>query len=335
MNRQLEIWRLVSKSLAKDVPVMLLYVLESTGSSPGRQGFCMAVNALGQMQGSIGGGIMEHKFVEMAKDKLKYAKDEILVRKQVHNKTAPKDQSGMICSGEQTILLYQVKPQDLNTIHHIINCLELEENGLFRLSPIGLSFSQKELPAKDFTYNFTSETEWLYEEKLGYKNRLYLIGSGHCAMAFTKLMSSMDFYIHLFDDRPELNTFQKNTFAQKKIIVKSYEDLADLISSGENHYVVIMTFGYRTDDLAFRALIHKQFKYLGLLGSQNKIRKMFADYQEEGIPAEKLSQVYAPIGLPINSQTPEEIAISIAAQIIQVKNQHLKEQPINLTANHF
>src|SRR5262245_28962249 len=112
-------WKLVEQSLGANVPVMLLYVLESKGSSPGRQGFFMAVNANGDMQGSIGGGIMEHKFVEMVKEKLKLLSAEegsVYIRKQFHDKSAAKDQSGMICSGEQTILLYHVKESDKSVI---------------------------------------------------------------------------------------------------------------------------------------------------------------------------------------------------------------------------
>ena len=334
MKEQLAIWQFIKNNLAQHIPVMLLYVLESQGSSPGRQGFFMAVNARGAMQGSIGGGIMEHKFVEMAKDKLANAPNKMLVRKQVHNKTATQNQSGMICSGEQTILSYPVKPSDVTGIEKIITCLESGKNGLLRLSPAGISFSDNNIPASAFYYSFTSEADWFYEERLGYKNHLYIIGGGHCALAFSRLMRSLDFYIHLYEDRAELNTFRENSYAQEKIVVKSYEDLADLIPAGE-HYVVIMTFGYRTDDLAFRALLNKPFKYLGLLGSRNKIKKMFATYEQEGIPAEKLKQVYAPVGLPINSQTPEEIAVSIAAQIIQVKNQKVKRKTALQNPSHL
>src|ERR1043165_1596774 len=112
MQKQLQVWNLINKSLGKNIPVMLLYVLESKGSSPGRQGFFMAVNAKGDMQGSIGGGIMEHKFVEMAREQLRVVSDELRapdLRKQVHNKSAAKNQSGMICSGEQTIFLFKLK----------------------------------------------------------------------------------------------------------------------------------------------------------------------------------------------------------------------------------
>src|SRR5437868_960925 len=114
---------MIFSSLEQDIPAMLLYVVESNGSSPGRQGFFMAINAKGRMEGSIGGGIMEHKFVEMAKDRLgsgdwstEYRAGSTepgsLIRKQVHDKSAKKNQSGMICSGEQTILLYTVKKED-------------------------------------------------------------------------------------------------------------------------------------------------------------------------------------------------------------------------------
>ena len=70
MKKQLAVWQAIKDSLQAEIPVMLLYVLESKGSSPGRQGFFMAVTAEGKMEGSIGGGIMEHKFVEMAREKL-------------------------------------------------------------------------------------------------------------------------------------------------------------------------------------------------------------------------------------------------------------------------
>src|ERR1700712_1949349 len=115
MNKEWTVWKLIAESLQEQTPVMLLYVLESDGSSPGRQGFGMAVNKKGEMKGSVGGGIMEHKFVEMAKEKLAAIGKPpaaTSLKKQIHNKSASSNQSGMICSGEQTILLYQVLPKD-------------------------------------------------------------------------------------------------------------------------------------------------------------------------------------------------------------------------------
>lgn len=321
--KTLKTWQLISENLRRNIPVMLLYVLESSGSSPGRQGFFMAVNEKGEMEGSIGGGIMEHKFVEMAKERLKeQGTSEQEIKKQIHDKSASKNQSGMICSGEQTILLYPVQQKDEKQIKNLISSLDENKNGTLTLSPGGIEF-ENAVPGKDFEFKLKTEDDWLYKEKTGYKNQLFIIGGGHCALAFSKLMSQMDFYIRVYDERKNLKTMLENEFAHEKHVVNSYAELKELIPAGAAHWVVIMTFGYRTDDIALKVLLHKEFKYLGLLGSRSKIEKMFDDYRKEGIDEKALQRIHSPIGLPIKSQTPEEIAVSIAAEIIKVKNQNL------------
>src|SRR4029079_239011 len=90
-----------------------------------------------------------------------------------------------------------------------------------------------------------TETSFFYSEELGFKNDLYIIGGGHCALALSELMSKMDFHISLFDDRPELNTIDKNRFAHEITIIDGYDQITDYISSGDNIYVVVMSLGYR------------------------------------------------------------------------------------------
>ncbi len=320
MNRPLSIWKFIKKSFKENIPVMVLYVLESKGSSPGRQGFFMAVNA-NNMEGSIGGGIMEHKFVEMAREQLQAASYKLQVKQQIHDKAAGKNQSGMICSGEQTILLYRIQEKDISHIEKLIETLEQNKNGTFHLSPEGILFEDA-LPAKDFDLNLKTEEDWDYTEKIGYKNHLYIVGGGHCALALSKLMTTMDFYIHLYEDRQGLNTMEANNYVHEKTVVKDYSELAQLIPSGENNYVVVITFGYRTDDMAVRALLQSDFKYFGLLGSKKKIEKMFTDYRNKGLTEDALKKIHSPIGIQIKSETPEEIAVSIAAKIIKIKNDH-------------
>jgi xanthine dehydrogenase accessory factor len=323
MNRSLAIWQFLYNSLTDGIPVMLLYVLESKGSSPGRQGFAMGVNARGAMAGSVGGGIMEHKFVEMAREKLRAAPEAALVRRQVHNKEAARDQSGMICAGEQTILLYRVAAGDLPAVRALADSLAAGRSGLLQLSGAGISFAPAAGPGPDFYFGVSAGGDWVYRERTGYRDHLHLVGSGHCALALSRLMSHLDFCVHLYEDRPALNTFLENAYVQEKRVVKSYEELADLVPAGEHQYVVIMTFGYRTDDLALRALLPRTYRFLGVLGSQSKIKTMFDAYRQEGLDPGMLRRVQAPVGLPINSRTPDEIAVSIAAQLIAIKNQAL------------
>jgi xanthine dehydrogenase accessory factor len=161
----------------------------------------------------------------------------------------------------------------------------------------------------------------LYQEKLGYKNRLYIIGAGHCSLALSWMMSKMDFYVTLYDDRQDLKTFLENEYVHEKILLNDYSECKELIPPG-NQYVVVMTVGYRTDDIVIKSLMNRQFAYFGVLGSKKKLEKMFTDYRKEGVGDDVLQRIHSPVGIAINSQTPEEIAVSIAAEIISVKNAH-------------
>ena len=81
-----------------------------------------------------------------------------------------------------------------------------------------------------------------------------------------------------------------------------------------------MTFGYRSDNLALRSVISKDFKYLGVLGSQTKMDELFKEWKKDGLNLKQLEKIHSPIGLSIKSQTPMEIAVSIAGEIIKIKN---------------
>lgn len=321
MHHSLAKWKFILQSFESGLPVALLYVLDSSGSSPGRPGFFMAVNSHHEMRGSIGGGIMEHKLVEMAMGILneKVPGRQATILKQVHDPAAPKNRSGMICSGEQTVMICRLQATDVTIIQQLVKSLEENVGGTLELLPAGLKFSTQ-LPAKDHQFIIQPDGNWQYLERTGFRNQLYIIGGGHCALALSRIMSGMDFHIRLFEERDELNTVTENDYVHSKHIVPDYSSLGSMIPSGESNYVVIMTFGYRTDDRAFRAIMDKKFRYLGILGSKEKIAKMFESYREEGIVEEILQNIHAPIGLPINSHSPEEIAISIAAEIVQVKN---------------
>jgi xanthine dehydrogenase accessory factor len=191
-------------------------------------------------------------------------------------------------------------------------------NGTLTLRPSGIHFSD-EVPASDYYFE-SSGAEFLLSEKTGFKNVLHIIGGGHCSLAFSRIMSDLDFFISVYDDRPGLVTMTDNVYAHCQHIVPDYSALSDLIHGGANEYAVIMTFGYRTDDAAFRALWDKSFKYIGMLGSKKKIEKLLDDYRKEGVNEAFLTKLVAPVGVPIKSETTAEIAVSIAAQLIAVKN---------------
>lgn len=322
MNKNLEIWQFAAERLKQNVPVMLLVVAESAGSSPGRRGFKMIV-VRDEMCGSVGGGVMEVGLVEQARSLLSVAAGatDSLVKQQVHQKNA-QNPSGMICSGKQTVIFFRLDPSHLKTVEEIIDALEKNEPKILRVTPNKIEIQEQ---PEGWTQNSRwtqseDPADFFYEEKLGYKNKLFIVGGGHCALALSELMSKMDFYISLFDDRSDLNTLDKNKYVHEKNIISSYESIAEFIPAGEGHFVVVMTLGYQSDELVIRKLLDRTFKYFGVLGSKAKMKTLLRDLEKEGFSQEQLDKIKTPIGLPINSQTPEEIAISIAAEIIAVKN---------------
>ena len=299
---------------------MLLVVAQSKGSSPGRTGFKMAV-AEDDLIGSIGGGLMEVRLVEQARLKIQNSKlktgSEII--RQDHKKNSP-DSSGMICSGEQKVIFFKLNPEDLKTVREIIAALRNHRPEVLQITESDFRVLRNQQKSPDFRFERKTENGFIYEEKIGYKNHLFIIGGGHCALALSELMSKMDFYISLFDDRPDLNTLAKNIFVHEKRLVESYERINDFIPAGENHFVVVMTLGYRSDEIVIRELFDKDFTYFGVLGSRAKMAALLKSLRKEGFDAEKLNRIRMPIGIEINSRTPEEIAVSIAAEIIAVKN---------------
>jgi xanthine dehydrogenase accessory factor len=322
MRKELELWQFVAERLECRQSVTLLIVAQSAGSSPGRQGFKMAI-AGDEICGSIGGGVMEVALVEQAQGKSKKAKgkNESEIVEQVHRKNSP-NTSGMICSGRQTVIFYKLKPSDVQTVREIVRALELHQAKILQISNFKFQISKENQNDFDYKFEKRGEDDFTYEEKLGLKNRLFIVGGGHCALALSELASKMDFYISLFDDRPNLNTLAKNQFVHEKKIIRSYEQIDEFIASGANTYVVVMTLGYKSDAAVIRRLIDRDFKYFGVLGSRAKMKTLLRELEKEGFAKEKLNRIRTPIGLPINSRTPEEIAVSIAAEIISVKNKN-------------
>jgi len=158
-----------------------------------------------------------------------------------------------------------------------------------------------------------------YEEPILLPNQVYIIGGGHVGLALSEVLSRLDFEIHILDHRENLNTMQLNTFAHFKNTVE-FEQIENYIPQGDSTYVVIMSFGYRTDEIIIRRLVDKDFKYIGMMGSKEKIATLFKNLIADGFESKQLEKVYAPIGIDIKSETTQEIAISVAAQLIAAKN---------------
>lgn len=319
-----EFWKFISEHMKFGQSSELLIVFESKGSSPGRKGFKMAVSGTEnwEMRGSIGGGIMEHKLVELSRARIKNDMTDILIKRQVHRKDEAKDQSGMICSGEQTIAFVPMRADDkerLKTVLSIMEALQGNDPGTLKITNNSFEFIPKQIPENDKEGIYNSDDDWEYTECVGFSDSVYIVGGGHVSQALCDILSNLEFHVTVFDEREDLKTMVENDDAHVKVVVP-YEEVAAQIPEGPNTYVILVTFGYRTDKIVLEGMLDKEYAYLGMMGSEKKIDEMYADLRMDGVPKEKLDRVSAPIGMPINSKTPTEIAVSIVAELIELKN---------------
>lgn len=316
----MKFWKQLLSQLKNNKKVYVLTVIQNAGSSPGRRGFKMLVADDGYIFGSVGGGVMEFSLVEEIKELLQAEKQPVFFRKQIHQGKG-KDKSGMICSGEQTVVFHPLNSSNINLITSIIHCLENNKKQTLCFSPTGIDFIKNDFSEK-YQATINTESDWEFNELIGFKETIYIVGGGHVGLAVSQLFKQLNFHVVIFDNRDHLNTLEVNNFAHQKHVI-DYAKVENYIKQGNDSYVTIMTNKYTDDKLVLSKIIRNNYKFIGVLGSKAKLKTMWKVMLKESFTQQELDSVYAPIGLAIKSQTPEEIAVSIAAEIIQVKNRTL------------
>jgi xanthine dehydrogenase accessory factor len=314
----MKVWQFLLSKLKQQQPCILLYVLDNKGSSPGRKGFKMALAADGAFSGTIGGGIMEVKLLELAKDLLAKKQEQIIIKKQFHDKKHARNQSGLICSGEQTLALIPLHTTAIPLIKEIVNHTANQWKLCIQKEGIHII---KEAITEEFDYQ-NENAPFKIIIALNHKKKVHIFGAGHVGLALSQVLSLLDFQIFIYDDRPKLNTLVANQYAHHVQLI-DYQRIKKSIQFSEEDFVVIMTFSYRTDKIILKQLYPLALAYIGMMGSDHKIATLLKELETEGIPPTALKHISAPIGMPIYSKTAMEIAISIAGQLIFEKNKLL------------
>ncbi|HEX2899712.1 MAG TPA: XdhC family protein, partial [Bacteroidia bacterium] len=230
-----------------------------------------------------------------------------------------REQSGMICSGEQHLVVLRLKADVYPEILFIVDCLRNGQFCTIQVDRNGFNAIAYNQSSHETGFIRPSESEWQYTEVLGIKDIAHVIGAGHVGLEMCRILSLLDFHVVNYDDRDGLNTLESNTFAHRKIVTP-YPELGRYVAGSENAYVIVMTFGYRGDDEAIRALIGRKFKYLGMMGSDTKVAKLLADLRRDGYSEEEINCIRTPAGLVAHCKTPAEIAVSVAAEMIALRN---------------
>jgi xanthine dehydrogenase accessory factor len=149
--------------------------------------------------------------------------------------------------------------------------------------------------------------------------RLVIVGGGHCGMALARMAPLVDFRVWVIEDRPEFARPERFEGMRVERVLCAGEGFGDLPALEPDDFVVLVSRGHDTDRMALGRLLNRPLRYLGMIGSRRRVETVFGELRAAGAGEEALKRVRAPIGLEIGAETPEEIAVSILAEIVRIR----------------
>jgi xanthine dehydrogenase accessory factor len=313
------LWKYVLDTLKAGGSAAFIAVVAHEKGSPGKTGFKMAFTADKQSIGTIGGGIMEFSLKEQYAGLLRNGKTFCDVRTLVHAlETRRGEPSGLTCSGSQTICAVSLHERDIPAVASILDALSDHLPAIMGLTPNGLTCTAG-WQAAHSAFEQLSAFGWTYTENVGPEYTMYIIGGGHVGAALSRIAARLDFYVVVYDDREGLPMVSEGISAHKKITAP-YTELASHIVEPQKSFAAIVTADYTTDSVAVKQLLPMRLPYLGIMGVEAKIARIKNSLSPEEQLEFEHQHIYAPIGMRIDSGTADEIAVSIAAEVITVRN---------------
>lgn len=329
----------VYQQIQANQSVVLVTVIASSGSIPRGAGAKMAVFEDGSTKGTIGGGALEYKAQQMAKT--------TLMEKQAHTqqfRLAPNQAAdlGMVCGGDVELYFQFIQGGDSAAIAlfaEILAACNRNQNSwmLTRIDTPG-TFCQQTIIGDDIQLKqyalpelFTNQTAIFkkdgrryYIEPLQTAGQVFIFGGGHISKSLVPVLHPLGFRCIVIDDKPEFAEKVRFPLAEHTCLL-DFQDFSQRLSIGHSDYIVIMTRGHANDFEVLVQALRTDARYIGMIGSRKKLDTTKEKLLAEGFTEADFHRVHAPIGLAIQAVTPEEIAISIAAELILVRSEKVNQ----------
>lgn len=343
------------RSLAAGEKSVLARIIRQSGSAPRAVGTRFLVKGDGTLVGTIGGGRLEHDVLLKAKEVLAGGRPAILHVRLSGQEVAS---SEMLCGGNVDVLLEPVFPEDTGakTVFQtfaamaeqgrrgsLVTCVvDGREGGRFLVTEEAVIGDDSWLP-RDSGVDVTrwanmrrpsletlAECEgrpMVFIEPVEAETVLVLFGAGHISTCVAPLARMVGFRVWVVDDREEFANTRRFPTADR-ILVCSVDEAFRRLGVTPATFIAIVTRGHIHDRDALRSALACRPAYLGMIGSRRKRDLIYGSLMAEGVAAEDLHRVHCPIGVAIGAETPEEIAVSIVAELIQVRAQaHADQRP--------
>lgn len=311
--------------------MVLVTVVASSGAAPRGAGARMIVTEEGRIWGTIGGGAVEYRSEQMAKqvlkDKNSYGHDFSLTKDDVQN-------LGMICGGAVQVFFHYIPGKDQSLMELAGKGMSLYEQGkdLWLLSDMTKGGALG-LYSRETGFLNVKDPEWLtpylkthpklvkeygreiYVEQIQTSGRVYVFGCGHVAQELVPVLAHVGFRCVAMDDRPEFANEALFPDAESVLLI-DFQKIADDVEITENDYVCVMTRGHAYDTIVQAQVLKTKACYIGVIGSAAKKAGVYQQLYGMGFCEKDTDRITSPIGLSIKAETPAEIAISIAGQMI-------------------
>jgi xanthine dehydrogenase accessory factor len=333
-------------------PLVMATITGTIGSTPAKPGTSALFGKDGLLSGTVGGGIMEAKVQNIAQSAIA-SKESGYYHFQLDNDINQKEEA--ICGGQANILIDAALNEQWHVFEQIKQSLLQSLSGVLVSKVTSLGDCQvsiqrswitrnvmpdmpsdplqviepmiKSMLSDDNSGNYRElslpdgqqEVRYFLERIVPFP-KLVIVGAGHIGKALSHLGSLLDFDVTVIDDRPEYANAENIPDADQ-IVVDDIRKAMQAVTKTPDTYIVIVTRGHKNDADALKSCIGSDATFVGMIGSSKKVAMMRRHFMEEGLSTPtQWESVYAPIGLDIHSQTVQEIAVSIAAQLIQVRN---------------
>lgn len=312
---------------------VLVTIVSSYGSTPGKTGAVMVVTENGRRFGTIGGGAVELRSIELAQKLLKEKRSQ-LERFRLHQNEIM--DIGMICGGENDVYFRYIAADDANAAEQFQLAYtnlhdgrpfwmitDISGNGdffVYRKDDQKNADLPEELMAELQNVPMlisVGENTW-FSMPMTDTGKVYLFGAGHISQALVPLLAKLEFDCGVYDDREEF--LQAENFKGIQSVLIDPNDISELtkqITAAD--YICIMTHGHKNDFDIQRQVMKTPARYIGIIGSARKQQAAREKLIAMGYTQEDFTNVVSPIGLNIGANTPEEIAVCIAAQLIMVR----------------
>ena len=275
--------------------VVACLIVKTHGSTPQTAGALMLVDDAANTWGTIGGGCVEAEVRRRAHALLSERGNGILQFSLDHDDGGD---DGLICGG---------------TIHLIVAPLPKPDE----LDVIADDVKHRRSTSIEFAVQDEHSTGQRYTLDLPPRDRLYIAGAGYVGQALARLAIGLEFEVTMFDDRGDM--LERYAHPEAKKVPGDIAGELKAADIDDRTYCVIVTRGHRHDEQALGAVIQRGARYIGMIGSKRKVQVIFDDLRAVGLDDAALEAVVAPIGIDIGSVTVDEIALSIAAQLVKVR----------------